>query len=102
MFSVTENMHRTRTFTTGQQVWLHRVYPGITKPAANGQNESFFWPFRPDVHDIVSHKSKQHATMRNRSTGTSQTVHIRRLKPYTPQQDCFDFSDLQIQEDTSE
>ena len=97
-----EKMHRTRTFTTGQQVWLHRVYPGITKPAANGQNKSFFWPFRPDVYDIISHKSKQHATIRNRSTGISQTVHTRRLKPYTPQQDCFDFSDLHIQEDTSE
>ena len=47
-----EKMHRTRTFTTGQQVWLHRVYPGITKPAANGQNKSFFWPFRPDVYVV--------------------------------------------------
>ena len=79
-----EKMHRTRTFTTGQQAWLHRVHSGMTKPAANGQNESFFWPFHPDACDVVSHTSKQHAKMRNRSTGISQTVHTRRPKESGP------------------
>ena len=94
-------LNRTRTFIDRQTVWLHRVYPGITKPTAGGLNRSFFWPFRPDLYEIVGKPTPQHARMRNKRTGMSQHVSTRRLKPYHPQADCFDFSDLSIQEETT-
>jgi transposase InsO family protein len=94
-------LNRTRTFVDRQTVWLHRVYPGIAKPAAGGLNRSFFWPFRPDLYEIIGKPTPQHACMRNKRTGISQHVSTRRLKPYHPQVDCFDFSDLSIQEETT-
>jgi hypothetical protein len=95
-----KSLHHTRSFATGDSCWLHRVYPGINRPAAGGQNKSFFWPFRPDIYDIVEATTKQHVKIRNRTTGITQHVHTRRLKPYRPQEDCFDFADLQIQQNT--
>ena len=94
-------LNKTRSFTDRQTVWLHRVYPGITKPAAGGLNRSFFWPFRPDLYEIIGKPSLQHAKIRNKRTGITQHVSTRRLKPYNSQADCFDFTDLMVQEETS-
>ena len=95
------NLNRNRTFVDRQTAWLHRAHPGIAKPAAGGLNRSFFWPFRPDSGEIIGKPTPQHACIRNKRTGISQHVSTRRLKPYHPQVDCFDFSDLSIQEETT-
>ena len=82
-----KSLHHTRSFATGDSCWLRRACPGINRPAAGGQNRSFFWPFRPDMCDIVEATTKQHVKIRNRTTGITQHVHTRRLKPCRPQED---------------
>ena len=94
------SMRKRHRFKTGDGVWLHRVFPS-TRVA--GVNKSFYWPFRPEPFEITERLSSQHVRIRRKATpanpqpGRPQIVHTRRLKPYRPQADAFDYSDLSIQ-----
>ena len=88
------NLKRTRTYATGDNVWLHRVFPGRVRA---GVDRKWFFPFRPEPYTITELMSITHARIRPVAGGKSQIVHLRRLKPYRPQVDAFDFSDLQLQ-----
>ena len=98
------NLRRTRTFEVGDAVWLHRVYPGRTARAAEGLARAWFWPFRPEPYEVIARCSDQHVKIMRSATpdrpaGKPQVVHVRRLKPYRPQVDAFNFSDLAIAPD---
>jgi transposase InsO family protein len=94
------DIHRARSFSTGDTVWLHRVYPGTTSPAANGLSRAWFWPFRPDLYTITQSLSAQHVRIQLKDPvngdAKSQTVHVRRLKPFVPHTDAFAFGDLSL------
>ena len=87
-------LNRTRSFSDGDTVWLHRVYPGKRAPSAGGLHRSFFFPFRPDQYTIIDNKSTQHVRIRNNRDSKEQIVHTRRLKPCRPQEEAYDPSDF--------
>ena len=80
-------LRRFRKLERGMKCWLHRVYPGRTRPAANGLDRAWFFPFRPELYEVVDVLSPQQARVRRAATddhppGQSQIVHTRRLKPF--------------------
>jgi len=95
-------LHKVHDYAEGDKVWLHRVYPGISRQASGGHCKAFYWPFRPELYQITSKSAEQHVEIKHIDSGKTQHVHTRRLKPYRPQHDAFDFGDLTIQEDTAE
>ena len=89
-----DKLNHTRTFSEGDECWLHRVYPGRLAPSSGGLNRSFFFPFRPDIYTIVDNMSRQHVRIKNNRTKKTQIVHTRRLKPSRPQDEAYDTSDF--------
>lgn len=85
------DLKRTRAYAEGDRVWLHRVFPGRTRA---GTDRKWFFPFRPEPYRITDLMPITHARIKPVDGGKSQIVHLRRLKPYRPQADAFDFSDL--------
>ena len=83
-----------RSFTAGDQVYLHRVYPDSTAKA--GIDTSFFLPFHPELYTVLTKHSEQHYSIRRShdAHGATQVVHVHRLKPHQPRQDAIEYSDL--------
>ena len=95
-----KSINRARKFSEGDRVWLDRVYPGAASPAANGLTRAWFWPYRPELYVITRLCSEQHACIElaapDGDDKQHQTVHLRRLKPYLPSVDAYNYGDMDL------
>jgi hypothetical protein len=83
-----------RTFTKGELVYLHQVYPSSFDRAGVDVK---LWPaFGPQLFQVIEIISPQLCRIAefNNPTGFTDIVHNQRLKPFTPRDDAVSYDDF--------